>query len=146
MLPESKVEAVRQLKAAHGQIAYIGDGINDAPALAEADVGLAIGTGTDVAVESADVVLMSGNLQGAQCHRTVEGHHRQHPPEPVLGLSSYNTALIPVAGALYLSWGVLLSPVFAAGATAMSSVFVLGNALRLRHFQPPLASASDAAH
>ena len=145
VLPEGKVEAVRRLKASHGQIAYVGDGINDAPALAEADVGLAIGTGTDVAVESADVVLMSGNLQGvpnaiAQSKATI-GNIRQN----LFWAFGYNTALIPVAaGVLYPAYGVLLSPIFAAGAMALSSVFVLGNALRLRRFQPPLAA--DTAH
>ncbi|WP_212591752.1 heavy metal translocating P-type ATPase [Bordetella genomosp. 2] len=139
VLPAGKVEAVRRLKAAHGEVAFVGDGINDAPALAEADVGLAIGTGTDVAVESADVVLVSGNLQGVPnaiaLSKATLGNIRQN----LFWAFAYNTALIPVAaGALYPGWGVLLSPVFAAGAMAMSSVFVLGNALRLRRFQAPL--------
>ncbi len=145
VLPEGKVEAVRRLKASHGQIAYVGDGINDAPALAEADVGLAIGTGTDVAVESADVVLMSGNLQGVPnaiaLSKATIGNIRQN----LFWAFGYNTALIPVAaGVLYPAYGVLLSPIFAAGAMALSSVFVLGNALLLRRFQPPLAA--DTAH
>ena len=145
VLPEGKVEAVRRLKASHGQIAYVGDGINDAPALAEADVGLAIGTGTDVAVESADVVLMSGKLQGVPnaiaLSKATIGNIRQN----LFWAFGYNTALIPVAaGVLYPAYGVLLSPIFAAGAMALSSVFVLGNALRLRRFQPPLAA--DTAH
>jgi Au+-exporting ATPase len=145
VLPEGKVEAVRRLKATHGQIGYVGDGINDAPALAEADVGLAIGTGTDVAVESADVVLMSGNLQGVPnaiaLSKATIGNIRQN----LFWAFGYNTALIPVAaGVLYPAYGVLLSPIFAAGAMALSSVFVLGNALRLRRFQPPLAA--DTAH
>ncbi|MGE0799872.1 MAG: heavy metal translocating P-type ATPase [Lautropia sp.] len=147
VLPEGKVAAVRRLKAAHGRIAFVGDGINDAPALAEADVGLAIGTGTDVAVESADVVLMSGNLQGVPnaiaLSKATIGNIRQN----LFWAFGYNTALIPVAaGALYPAYGVLLSPIFAAGAMALSSVFVLGNALRLRRFQPPMASASGAVH
>ena len=140
VLPEGKVEAVRRLKAAHGRIAFVGDGINDAPALAEADVGMAIGTGTDVAVESADIVLMSGNLQGVPnaiaLSRATIGNIRQN----LFWAFGYNTALIPVAaGVLYPAWGVLLSPIFAAGAMALSSVFVVGNALRLRRFRPPLA-------
>lgn len=139
VMPEGKVDTVRRLKAAYGQIAFVGDGINDAPALAEADVGLAIGTGTDIAVESADVVLMSGNLQGVPnaiaLSRTTIGNIHQN----LFWAFAYNTALIPVAaGALYPAWGILLSPVFAAGAMALSSVFVLGNALRLRTFKPPL--------
>ncbi|WP_312256026.1 heavy metal translocating P-type ATPase [Stutzerimonas nitrititolerans] len=145
VLPEGKVEAVRRLKAAHGQIAFVGDGINDAPALAAADVGLAIGTGTDVAVESADVVLMSGNLQGVPnaiaLSKATLGNIRQN----LFWAFGYNTALIPLAaGVLYPAYGLLLSPIFAAGAMALSSVFVLGNALRLRRFQPPLAA--DTAH
>ncbi len=137
VLPEGKVDAVRRLKAAHGQLAYVGDGINDAPALAEADVGLAIGTGTDVAIEAADVVLMSGSLQGVPnaiaLSKATMGNIRQN----LFWAFAYNTALIPVAaGVLYPLWGILLSPVFAAGAMALSSVFVLGNALRLKRFNP----------
>ena len=136
VLPDGKVEAVRTLKAAHGTLAFIGDGINDAPALAEADVGIAIGTGTDVAIEAADVVLMSGNLRGVPraiaLSKATIGNIRQN----LFWAFAYNTALIPVAaGALYPNWGILLSPIVAAGAMALSSVFVLGNALRLRRFQ-----------
>ncbi|MGG4774409.1 heavy metal translocating P-type ATPase [Paenalcaligenes sp. Me52] len=143
VLPEGKVDAVRKLKANYGKVAFVGDGINDAPALAEADVGLAIGTGTDVAVESADVVLMSGSLQGVPnaiaLSKATIGNIRQN----LFWAFAYNTALIPVAaGALYPAWGVLLSPIFAAGAMALSSVFVLGNALRLRSFQPPLRDSN----
>ncbi|WP_455803072.1 heavy metal translocating P-type ATPase [Acinetobacter guillouiae] len=137
VLPEGKVKAVQSLKAKYGNIAFVGDGINDAPALAEADVGLAIGTGTDVAIESADVVLMSGNLQGvanaiALSKATIGNIHQN-----LFWAFAYNTMLIPVAaGLLYPTYGILLSPIFAAGAMALSSVFVLANALRLRHFQP----------
>ncbi|MDR0235127.1 heavy metal translocating P-type ATPase [Acinetobacter sp.] len=137
VLPEGKVAAIKQLKAQHDNIAFVGDGINDAPALAEADVGLAIGTGTDVAIESADVVLMSGNLQGvanaiALSKVTIGNIHQN-----LFWAFAYNTMLIPVAaGLLYPAYGILLSPIFAAGAMALSSVFVLGNALRLRRFQP----------
>ncbi|MDE3176759.1 MAG: copper-translocating P-type ATPase, partial [Pseudomonadota bacterium] len=137
VLPEGKVEAVRRLKARYGKLAFVGDGVNDAPALAEADVGLAIGTGTDIAIEAADVVLMSGSLQGAPTaialSKATLGNIRQN----LFWAFAYNIALIPVAaGALYPAFGVLLSPVFAAGAMALSSVFVVGNALRLRRFQP----------
>jgi Au+-exporting ATPase len=145
VLPDGKVAAVRRLRAAYGPIAYVGDGINDAPALAEADVGLAIGTGTDVAVESADVVLMSGKLHGVPnaiaLSKDTIGNIRQN----LFWAFAYNTALIPVAaGVLYPAYGLLLSPIFAAGAMALSSVFVLGNALRLRRFQPLLAA--DGTH
>lgn len=139
VLPEGKVKAVKALKAKYGNIAFVGDGINDAPALAEADVGLAIGTGTDVAIESADVVLMSGNLQGvanaiALSKATIGNIHQN-----LFWAFAYNVMLIPVAaGILYPAYGILMSPIFAAGAMALSSVFVLANALRLRRFQPPL--------
>ncbi len=141
VLPEGKVEAIKRLKAAHGQIAFVGDGINDAPALAEADVGLAIGTGTDVAIESADVVLMSGNLQGVPNAIALSKATIRNIRQNLFWAFAYNTALIPVAaGVLYPAYGILLSPIFAAGAMAMSSVFVLGNALRLRRFRAPMAS------
>ncbi len=137
VLPEGKVDAVRRLKAAHGRLAYVGDGINDAPALAEADVGLAIGTGTDVAIEAADVVLMSGSLQGVPNAIALSKATMGNIGQNLFWAFAYNTALIPVAaGVLYPVWGILLSPVFAAGAMALSSVFVLGNALRLKRFSP----------
>ena len=137
VLPDGKVEAIRRLRSEYGKLAFVGDGINDAPALAEADVGLAIGTGTDIAIETADVVLMSGSLQGVPnaiaLSKATIGNIRQN----LFWAFAYNVALIPVAaGVLYPALGILLSPVFAAGAMALSSVFVLGNALRLRRFQP----------
>ncbi|ARJ70660.1 heavy metal translocating P-type ATPase [Paracoccus contaminans] len=146
VLPEGKVAAVRRLKAAHGTLAYVGDGINDAPALAEGDVGLAIGTGTDVAIEAADVVLMSGSLAGVPnaiaLSRATIGNIRQN----LFWAFAYNTALIPLAaGLLYPARGILLSPMVAAGAMALSSVFVLGNALRLRGFVPPTLPARSPA-
>ncbi|MAB09276.1 MAG: copper-translocating P-type ATPase [Rhodobacteraceae bacterium] len=136
VLPDGKVEAIRRLKAEYGKVAFVGDGINDAPALAEADVGLAIGTGTDIAIEAADVVLMSGSLTGVPnaiaLSKATIGNIRQN----LFWAFAYNTALIPVAaGLLYPGYGILLSPVFAAGAMALSSVFVLGNALRLKTFK-----------
>lgn len=138
VLPEGKVAAVQRLKTIYGRIAFIGDGINDAPALAAADVGLAIGTGTDIAMESADVVLMSGNLQVVPDAIALSKATITNIRQNLFWAFAYNTALIPLAaGVLYPSLGLLLSPVFAAGAMAMSSVFVLGNALRLRRFQPP---------
>ncbi len=146
VLPDGKVAAVQALRTAHGVLAFVGDGLNDAPALAAADVGLAVGTGTDVAIESADVVLMSGSLNGVATaialSRATMGNIRQN----LFWAFAYNTALIPVAaGALYPGWGILLSPMFAAGAMAMSSVFVLGNALRLRGFRAPTVVAPDDA-
>jgi Au+-exporting ATPase len=138
VLPEGKVNAVQELKAKYGNIAFVGDGINDAPALAQADVGLAIGTGTDVAIESADVVLMSGNLQGVANAIALSKATIGNIQQNLFWAFAYNTLLIPVAaGVLYPAYGILMSPIFAAGAMALSSVFVLGNALRLRRFQSP---------
>jgi len=136
VLPEGKVEAIRNLKARHGSLAFVGDGINDAPALAEADVGLAVGTGTDVAIEAADVVLMSGSLEGVPNAIALSGATIRNIRQNLFWAFAYNTALVPVAaGVLYPFIGVLLSPIFAAGAMALSSVFVLGNALRLRRWR-----------
>ncbi len=137
VLPEGKVTAVRDLKSRHGRLAFVGDGINDALALAEADVGLAIGTGTDVAIEAADVVLMSGALSGVPRAIALSAATIRNIRQNLFWAFAYNTALVPVAaGALYPAFGILLSPIFAAGAMALSSVFVLGNALRLRRWRP----------
>ena len=137
VLPDGKVEAIRSLRAEHGAVAFVGDGINDAPALAEADVGIAIGTGADIAVEAADVVLISGDLTGVPNAIALSKATIRNIRQNLFWAFAYNTALIPVAaGLLYPAYGVLLSPVFAAGAMALSSVFVLGNALRLKRFTP----------
>ncbi|MBS3982061.1 MAG: copper-translocating P-type ATPase [Rhodobacteraceae bacterium] len=136
VLPDGKVAAVKRLKAL-GTLAYVGDGINDAPALAEADVGLAVGTGTDIAIEAADVVLMSGRLTAVPDAIALSKATMRNIRQNLFWAFAYNAALIPVAaGALWPVYGLLLSPIFAAGAMALSSVFVLGNALRLRRFVP----------
>ncbi len=139
VLPEGKVAALGQLRTAGGTLAYVGDGINDAPALAHADVGLAVGTGTDVAIEAADVVLMSGDLRAVVNAYEVSRHTMRNIRQNLFWAFAYNTALIPVAaGALYPVFGLMLSPVLAAAAMALSSTFVLTNALRLRLIRPVL--------
>ena len=142
VLPDGKVDAIHQLQQQYGRVAFVGDGINDAPALAQADVGLAIGTGTDVAIEAADVVLMSGSLQGVPNAIALSKATIKNIRQNLFWAFFYNIALIPVAaGVLYPAFGILLSPIFAAGAMALSSVFVLGNALRLKYFQVPTIKA-----
>jgi len=131
--PDGKVDAVQRLKKEWGQVIFVGDGINDAPALACADVGFAIGTGTDVAIESADVVLMSDNLTVVQQAFALSEATMRNIRQNLFWAFAYNTALIPVAaGVLYPFFGILLSPMLAAGAMALSSVFVITNALRLK--------------
>ena len=144
VLPDGKVEALDDLRAGDRKIAFVGDGINDAPALAHADVGIAIGTGTDVAIESADVVLMSGDLRGVVNAVEVSRRTMSNIRQNLVWAFGYNVALIPVAaGVLYPAFGLLLSPVFAAGAMALSSVSVLTNALRLRRIAPALREDRD---
>ncbi|SUW23625.1 heavy metal translocating P-type ATPase [Brucella abortus] len=136
VLPDGKVAALKRLSAGGKRIAFVGDGINDAPALAAADVGLAIGTGTDIAIESADVVLMSGDLRGVVNAIAISKATIRNIGENLFWAFAYNVALIPVAGGiLYPFTGTLLSPVLAAGAMALSSIFVLSNALRLRRLR-----------
>ncbi|ULH17251.1 heavy metal translocating P-type ATPase (plasmid) [Deinococcus sp. KNUC1210] len=139
VLPSGKSDAVRSLQAQGQQVAFVGDGINDAPALALADVGLAIGTGTDVAVETADVILMSGDLRGVPNALALSRATLRNIRLNLFWAFAYNIVLIPVAaGALFHALGWLLSPVLAAAAMGFSSVFVLSNALRLRGFRPPI--------
>ena len=140
VLPEGKTAALETIQRDGGKVAFVGDGINDAPALATADVGIAIGSGTDIAIGAADVVLMSGDLRGVGTAIAVSRAAMRNIRQNLFWAFAYNTALIPVAaGALYAHFGLLLSPQLAAGAMALSSLFVLSNALRLRGLKRGLA-------
>jgi Cu+-exporting ATPase len=137
VLPADKAEEVAALQAAGRRVVFVGDGINDAPALARADVGVALGTGTDIAVEAGDLVLMAGDLRGVatavRLARRALGTIRGN----FFWAYAYNVALIPLAAGAFYPWtGVLLNPMLAAAAMSLSSVFVVTNSLRLRRFAP----------
>ncbi len=136
VLPAGKVDAIKQMQGEGMHVSFVGDGINDAPALAQADVGIAIGTGTDIAIESADVVLMSGDVRGVANAIALSKATIRNIQQNLFWAFAYNVSLIPVAaGVIYPFSGILLSPILAAGAMALSSVFVLANALRLKRFE-----------
>lgn len=144
VLPHGKAEAVRALQTKGHKVAFVGDGINDAPALAQADVGIAIGTGTDVAIETADVILISGDLRGVPNAIALSRATLRNIQLNLFWAFAYNVLLIPVAaGALYPWTGWLLSPVLAGAAMGLSSLFVLSNALRLRAFRPPFGPGAQ---
>ncbi len=145
VLPDGKVAAIDAMRRDGARVAFVGDGINDAPALAAADVGLAVGTGTDIAIESADVVLMSGDLRAVVGAIAISKATIRNIRQNLFWAFVYNIVLIPVAaGVLYPLDGILLSPIYAAGAMALSSVFVVANALRLRRFRGPLTTGATA--
>ena len=145
VLPDHKAQEVKRLQDEGKRVAFVGDGINDAPALAQADIGVAIGTGTDVAIEAADVVLMSGDLRGIINALALSKRTLSTIILNFVWAYAYNVALIPVAaGALYPFLGLLLNPMLAAGAMSVSSLFVVSNSLRLRRHGGRLAGGPEA--
>jgi Cu+-exporting ATPase len=146
VLPEGKAQAVVEIQRQAGKTAFVGDGINDAPALAQADVGLAMGSGTDVAIETADITIMNSEVQSIPAALAVARRTLRTIRMNLFWAFFYNVMLIPVAaGALYPLTGWLLNPVLAGAAMGLSSVFVLTNSLRLKRIALDLGARSAEA-
>ncbi len=137
VMPNAKAHVIESLQRDGQRVAFVGDGLNDAPALTVASVGIAMGTGTDLAIESADVIIMSGELQSVARAVALARDVMKNIRQNLLWAFGYNIILIPVASGLFTTWGLGLSPLMAGAAMSLSSFFVVSNALRLRRWNGP---------